>query len=117
MGRRCGPQSATRADMEAQRQAALEIAFEAQERSIRKGEHDRIVRELHDNILQELFVVTDTLGKTGDGIVSSEKCSKCLKISTDIRAIISDSKERDGDPLLETLRILCRMGRCSGIQG
>ena len=50
-------------DMEAQRQAALEIAFEAQERSIRKGEHDRIVRELHDNILQELFVAPMTLSR------------------------------------------------------
>ena len=100
-------------DMEAQRQAAFEIAFEAQERSIRKGEHDRIVRELHDNILQELFVASMTLSReeAAGGELESPRLKSVRnalgKISTDIRAIISDSKERDGDPLLETLRNLC----------
>ena len=108
-------------DMEAQRQAALEIAFEAQERSIRKGEHDRIVRELHDNILQELFVASMTLSREEAAVGETESShlrsvrNALGKISTDIRAIISDSKERDGDPLLETLRDLC-VG-WDGVQG
>ncbi len=108
-------------DMEAQRRAALEIAFEAQERSIRKGEHDRIVRELHDNILQELFVASMTLSRE-EAVIGESESSRLAsvrnalgKISTDIRAIISDSKERDGDPLLETLRDLC--DGWDGVQG
>ena len=100
-------------DMEAQRQAAIDIALDAQQQIARKGEHDRIVRELHDNILQELFVVSMDLAReeaTADGPEASrlENVRNALgKISTDIRAIISDSKERDGAPLLETIRDLC----------
>ena len=100
-------------DMEAQRRAAIEMASETNAALAKRSEHDRLSRELHDNILQELFVlglkISGARG-TPENVTEStldDFRDTVKRVTVDIRALITDSKTVEGAPINEQLASLC----------
>ena len=100
-------------DMEAQRRAAIEVASETNAALAKRSEHDRLSRELHDNILQELFVlglkISGARG-TPENVTEStldDFRDTVKRVTVDIRALITDSKTVEGAPINEQLASLC----------
>ena len=100
-------------DMEAQRRAAIEVASETNAALAKRSEHDRLSRELHDNILQELFVlglkISGARG-TPESVTEStldDFRDTVKRVTVDIRALITDSKTVEGAPINEQLASLC----------
>jgi signal transduction histidine kinase len=95
-------------ELEEQRATSYRMALETQKELSKRTEHDRFVRELHDNILQELFIT----GLSINAISADEAAAPLkeqlgtvheaiAKISKDIRKLIAGSKDREGQPINE----------------
>lgn len=90
--------------MDQQRRAAVGIALQSSQQIAARKEHDRLARELHDNSLQELFLLNMNLESLGRKVDETQKHiiedarAAVSRISTDIRRLITDS--RAGEPEL-----------------
>lgn len=90
--------------MDQQRRAAVGIALQSSQQIAARKEHDRLSRELHDNSLQELFLLNMNLESLGRKVDEAQKSiiedarEAVGRISADIRRLITDS--RAGEPEL-----------------
>ena len=83
-------------ELERQRQSGERERLDIATRLAAQTEHSRFSRELHDNILQELFVMSMRLemARSGHGLSSDEADQlhgAIGRVSTDIRSLIDDS--------------------------
>ena len=100
-------------DMDAQRRAAIQAVVDSQTEAARRAAHEQFSRDLHDNILQDLFVTGLELSAmehledlTSRTAAVSDIRQHLNHISANIRSLISDSRRVDGEPLPTRIREL-----------
>lgn len=93
-------------DMAAQRRAAIQAVVDSQTEVARHSAHEQLSRDLHDNILQDLFVtglelngleLMDSIEQRNEAVAGIREHLNI--ISANIRSIIQDSRRTAGDPL------------------
>lgn len=101
-------------EREHQRKIQLEILLDLQRQESERETSGAFVRELHDNVLQELFVVglslhphTKSDSQPASPALLKEVHESLARISTDIRTLISGDRESGDGLLTKQLEQLC----------
>ncbi len=101
-------------EMEQQRKIQLDILLDLQRQESERETSGAFVRELHDNVLQDLFVLglslhphTMTDSQPAPPALLKEVHESLARVATDIRALISGDRESNAALLTKQLEELC----------